>query len=412
MKNKIKNLLLWAQKYTKTDMIYVARGGFWLLAGKVGIVLISLATMAAFANWLPVKIYGTYQFIISMVGLATIAGLPGIKTALVRSIVKNKEGSLAVAFKTKFIWSLAGSAGLLALAGWYFINENLLLAGTFLIPALFLPLKSSFGIFASFWEGRKRFDVRTRLGVLVDLGIAAVVIFTLFITNKLWLILTAFFGTTAILYAIAYLYTRKKVQNKEIDENLVSFGKNLTVMSAIGTAAQYMDKIILWKLLGPIQVAVYIFALKPIEKIRSSMPIQKLALPKLAEKRIKGKERKKAIFHKFLLMFIITIPLAIIAVFVAPFVYKIVFPQYMDSVIYCQTLTFLIATMPFAILGTALVAEIKIRHLYITNTMVPLFKILLFLALTPLYGIWGIVAALLLAEVLRGVLSLYLFWKI
>jgi len=412
MKNKIKNLLLWTQKYTKTDMIYIAKGGFWLSTGKAGTILISLATMAAFANWLSVKTFGTYQFVISIAGLAAIAGLPGIKTALVRSIVKRKEGSLAVAFKTKFIWSLAGSAGLLVLAGWYFINENLLLAGTFLVPALFLPLKSSFGIFASFWEGRKRFDVRTRLGILTDLGIAAVVIFTLFITNKLWLILTAFFGTTVVLYAIAYLYTRKKVQNREIDENLVPFGKNLTVMNIISTVAQYMDKIILWKLLGPVQVAVYIFALKPIEKVRGSMPIGKLALPKLAEKRIKGEERKKAIFRKFLLMFIITIPLAIIAFFAAPLVYKIIFPQYMDSVIYCQALTFLITTMPFGILGTALIAEIKIRHLYITNTTVPLFKIILFLILTPLYGIWGIVATILLAEVLRGALSLYFFWKI
>lgn len=412
IKDKIKNLLLWSQQYTKTDMVYLAKGGFWLSVGKIGVMLISLGTMVAFANWLPIKTFGTYQFVISVAGIAAIAGLPGIKTAIVRSIAKKKEGSLTAAFKAKLIWSFIGSAGLLVLAGWYFINENFLLAGAFLVPAIFLPLKLSAGIFASFWQGKKRFDIRTKLSVLSDFGIAAVLVATLFLTNKLWLILTAFFGGTAFFYTIAYFYTQKKVKNKEIDESLIPFGKSLTLISIIGTIAEYIDKVILWKFLGPFQLAIYTFALKPVEKVRSFTPIQGLVLPKLAEKGVKEKERKKSIFRKFLLMFAVSIPLAAIAALVAPFVYKLVFPQYMDSVTYFRPLLLLVAALPIGIIGTALIAEMKTRYLYITNTAVPLFKIILFLVLTPFYGIWGIVIAILLAEVLRGILSIYFFWKI
>ena len=412
IKSRIKNFLIWSQKYTKTDMVYLAKGGFWLTTGKIGIMLISLGTMAAFANWLPAKTFGTYQFVISIAGIAAIAGLPGIKTALVRSIAKGKEGSLNIAFKEKFSWSLIGSAGLIILAGWYFINENFLLAGAFLVPAIFLPLKTSAGIFASFWQGKKRFDIRTKLSIALDLGIAATLITALFFTNKLWLILTAFLGSTAFFYTIAYLYTKNKVKNKEIDENLIPFGKSLTLMNVIVTIAEYIDKVILWKLLGPIDVAIYAFALKPIEKVRGFTPIQSLALPKLIEKSIENKKQKKAIFCKFLLMFTVSIPLAVTVFLAAPFVYKFIFPQYMNSVIYFQALSLLIATLPLGILGTAFISEMKTRYLYIINTAVPLFKIILFLSLTPFYGIWGIVIGLLSAEILRGILSIYFFWKI
>ena len=412
LKKRVIKFLLWSQKYTKTDMVYVAKGGFWLTMGKIGVMLISLGTMAAFANWLPAKTFGTYQFVISITGIAAIAGLPGIKTALVRSIAKGKEGSLGLAFKEKFIWSFIGSAGLIVLAGWYFINKNLLLAGAFLVPAIFLPLKTSSGIFASFWQGKKCFDIRTKLSIASDLGIAIILIFTLFITDKLWLILTAFFGSTAFFYAIAYLYTQKKVKNKEVDENLIPFGKNLTAISIIGTVAEYIDKVILWKLLGPVQVAIYTFAIKPIEKVRGFTPVQNLVLPKLAEKKIENNEQKKAIFRKFLLMFALSIPLTLIAAIAAPFVYKLIFPQYTESVVYFQVLSLLIITLPLGILGTALVAEMKTRHLYAINATVPLFKIILFLSLTPFFGIWGIVIGLISAEILKGILSIYFFWKI
>lgn len=393
-------------------MIYIAKGGFWLLLGKILVVLISLATMVAFANWLPAKTFGTYQFIISIAGVAAIAGLPGIKTAVVRSIAKRKEGSLSAAFVTKLRWSLLGSAVLLGIAGWYFINRNLLLASAFLVPAIFLPIKSSCGIFAGFWEGRKRFDIRTRLAVLSELGIAGALIFTLFVTNELWIILTAFWGATAAFYAMAYLYTQKMTRNKEIDKDLIPFGKNLTLMGVINTTASHLDRIILWKLLGPVQVAVYSFALKPIEKVSGLIPIQNLALPKLAEKDLKNKEQKKSIFRKFLLMFLLSVPLAAIIAVAAPFIYKSIFPQYMDSIPYFQVLSLLIVTLPIGILNTALIAEIKTRYLYITNIIVPLFKIVLFLALAALYGTWGVVIALLLSKILQGALSLYFFWKI
>src|SRR3989338_3126996 len=106
---KILEFLKWSERYTKTDMRYASMGMFWILLGKAGLSLISLATMTAFAHWLPKETYGTYQFIISLFGIAGIFTLSGISTALVGSIAQKKEGTLLAAVKEKIKWGSLGS---------------------------------------------------------------------------------------------------------------------------------------------------------------------------------------------------------------------------------------------------------------------------------------------------------------
>ena len=411
IKKRIVKLLRWSQKYTKTDMVYIARGGFWLVLTRVFLLLISLATLVAFGNLLPAETYGTYQFIISTVGILGITALPGLGTALVRSVAKKKEGSLKKAFKTKLKWATLGTLALLLISGWYYINGNNILAVAFLITAPIFPLKLASGIFGVFWNGKKRFDKNMILRVSVDIFIAISVIIALFTTDSIWIIIAVFFLSTALFNFIAYLYTSKQILNEEIDEEMVPYGKNLTVMGFIGTIASHLDKIVIWKFLGPIDVAVYTFSYTPINKLKGFIPIRGLLLPKLSESGVKGKNRKKKIFKKFLLMFTITIPFAGLLAVAAPFVYKLVFPQYLDSVIYFQVLTVLLALLPFAVIGISLVAEMKTKYLYITRTVTPSTKIALFLVLTPIYEIWGVVFAIIFSVFISGVMNLYFFWK-
>ena len=411
LKKKIVSLLRWSQRYTKTDMVYIAKGSFWLLSGKGALVLISLTTTVAFANLLPLETFGTYQFVISVAGIVGISALPGMGTSVVRSIAKGKEGSLALAFKTKFTWALLGSMVLLAIALWYYINDNNLLAVSFFIVAPILPLKLASGVSASFWAGKKRFDMTMSLRVLADVGIAGVTITALFLSDNLWIIVLAFFGSTAFFYGLTYLYTQPKTENGEVDKEMVPLGKSLTVMGAVETLASHLDKIILWKVLGPVQVAIYTLSIKPIKKVKGFLPIATLALPKLSENGVKGYERKRSILRKVLIMFLVSIPFAVALAVAAPIAYKLLFPQYMDSVKYFQALTFLVAMLPATLLGTSLIAEMKTKYLYITNTVVPIIKIILFLILAPIYGIWGIVSALLIMSVVSAGMNLYFFWK-
>ena len=411
IKKRIVKLLRWSQKYTKTDMVYIAKGSFWLVGGKVFIVAISLATTVAFANLIPKEVFGTYQFIISVAGIVGISALPGMGNSLIRSIAKGKEGSLSLAFKTKFRWALLGSLALFFVSAWYYINENNLLALSFLTVALIFPIKVATSASMGFWNGKKRFDLYMVLRVLADIGIAGATIAALFLSDDLVVIVGVFFGSSALFHGLAHLYSYSKIENNETDDEMVPLGKNLTLMGVIGTLADYLDKIILWKLLGPVQVAIYTLSLKPISKVSGFLPIATLALPKLSENGVKGYKRKRSILRKVIIMFMVSVPFAVALAVAAPIVYKLLFPQYMDSVKYFQTLTFLVAMSPTAIIGTSLLAEMKTKYLYITSTVAPIMKIALFLILAPIYGVWGIISALLITSVVGAGMNLYFFWK-
>ena len=411
IKKKIIKLLRWTQKYTKTDMVYIVKGGFWLASGKGVLILISLATTVAFANLLPVETFGTYQFILAIVGFVSITSLPGIGTALVRTIAKGKDGSLSLAYRTRVKWALWGSLALLLVSGWYFFNENYILGSAFLILAPIFPFKITYGTTGNYWNGKKRFDVKMIIKVLADAGIAGSTIVALFLTNNVLVIVATFFGSTALFYSVAYLYTRGKTENDETDEDMISLGKNLTLMGAIGNMTSSLDKIILWKVLGPVQVAIYTLSLKPIKKVKGFIPISALALPKLSENGVGTYKKKKSVLRKMGLLFLITIPSALVLVILAPFAYSILFPQYMDSVPFFQALTFLFAMLPTTLLGDSLIAEMKTKYLYITKSAIPIIKIVLFLILAPIYGIWGIVISLISVSIIGALLNLYFFWK-
>lgn len=410
IKKKISAILYWLERYTKTDMHYASKGVFWIILGKAGILFVSLVTMTAFSNFLPKEIYGTYQFIISGLGIAGIFTLSGMSTSLIRSIAQKKEGTLLAAIKEKIRWGILGSFGLLLVALWYFLHHNLALAGGFAIAAIFLPFSETFAMTPVFWNGRKRFDLEGLYNVLPALLALGVLIPVIYFTdNVLWIIFAAL-GSNVFFDGLFLLRTVRKTANNEVDHEAITFGKTLTAMDALVRIAGSIDKIILWKFLGPVQVAIYSFAQFPMKSLSGIIPINSLALPKLGEKTIKN--IKPGLLRKFFYLFCLSVPLTISVILAAPFVYKTFFPQYMESVVYFQALALILMLMPFDLLGAALISDLRKKELWVTRVGSSILRIILFFALTPFLGVWGVIAALILSEVFRVGAVFFFFQRI
>jgi len=410
IKDKLKDFLLWSQKYTGTDMIYVARSSFWYFFGKFFFFLTSFAVMIAVANWLSKETYGAYRYVISTAAILNIFALPGLNQALVRAVAKGKERMYKIVGKTKFKWSLIGSLICLAIAGWYFINQNLQLTTAFVITGLFFPLRYTFLIFLRFWQGKERFDIQNKYDVIAQTLMTAGFIPFIFFTDSLVWILFGFFLTRAIGHGIFYFITYRKASDENEDKETISFGKHLTVMGALNTIANQIDKLIIWQFLGPIAVATLSFAQQPLSKIEGLIPISSISLPRLSKKNIK--ETKNSLLNKFYKLLLIFIPGIILIILIVPYLYRFLFPAYTDSVPYFRVLCIGLVFAPFTLLSTSLLASMKKRELYIIRTISPIFKIILFLALIPFYGIWGVVYAFLAEKILKNSLVLYFFKKI
>ncbi|MDD2913335.1 MAG: oligosaccharide flippase family protein [Candidatus Paceibacterota bacterium] len=410
IKEKTIKILRWSEKYTKTDMIYLAKGGFWLSFTTLIVSLMTFIKMIVFGRFLPQDVYGTYSYIIAVSGILALFSLPGIETAVIKSIAQKKDGTFYLGLKTRLKWGLIGSGLSLLLSIWYFVNQNSILGTSFLIVAFFLPSIGAFNLFYSFWHAKKKFETYAKYEILASIFIAIVIIPVVFLTNNVVTIILLLFLSQFIIYGIITRKTIKSAKNKEEDKKAISFGKDLTVMSTISFLSEYIDKIIIWKFLGPVQVAIYSFAQMPIYRIYGLIPISSLALPKLGERNIR--EIKKEIMKKFKKLFLASFSLTLFLILIAPLFYKILLPNYIESIPYFQAFSLIIALSPFGLIGSAIISEGKRKDLYILNTITPLLKIILFFVFVPFYGIWGIITAILISRIAGGFLTLYFFNKI
>jgi len=409
MKESIKNLLIWSEKYTKTDMIYLVKGTFWVGINKIFIFLFSFLLMLAFSRLVSKETFGSYQYILSILGIASIASLPGINISLMKSIAQDKEGTLKEILKTRIRWSTVGSLLIFCIAFWYLYKYNITLGIALLLTGIALPFFQSYDSFEFFWNGKKNFKKSMSYVAISTIIPTFILIITLIFFKNLIIIMIVFLLSNTIVKYILIKKTLKQTTNNEIDINAIKLGKSLTIMQGIEIAANYLDKIFIWIFLGPIPVAIYTFAQIPISKIQQLAPIQTLSLPKLSEQNIQ--KEKPFIIKKFLKLFIIMIPITLLFITFIPILYKVFFPQYLETIPYVQILGSLIILMPFTYLSTAMIAESRGNELTTIQSIVFILRIILFLILIPIYGIWGVIYATIITEILKSILILYSFSK-
>ncbi len=409
-KKRFFDFLRWTERYTQTDMVYLARGGFWWILGKILASLISLTIMIAFARFSPKEVYGAYQYILSVAGILAIFSLPGIDTALIRSVAQGKEKIIFPCLKEKIKFSGLGSLMAFFISLWYFFRQVPGLGFSFLIVALFLPFINTFLIYFYFWHGKKRFDLQNKYFVLHNLLATLVLILVIFLTKNLIFITLAYFLAFTLAEGIFLKLTLKKVSDGDDARETISFGKHLTLMQSAHLLSDQIDKIILWRSLGPVAVAVWSFAQRPVLRFQEIIPISPLALPKLSERNIK--EIKNQIFKKFLKLFWFSLPLTLFYLLICPLFFKIFFPTYLEAIPYSQGLSLIFLFSPFLLFQIAFLAEMRKKELYWLNFATPTLKTILFLILIPPLGIWGIVWAILISQIFNSLLTFYFFKKI
>lgn len=407
-KQKIVNLLRWSKKYTQTDMIYLAKGGFWLSLGQVISFISAFLLAIAFANLLPKETYGNYKYVLSITSVLGVFALPGINTAILRAVAQGNEGSFVPALKTRLRWATISGLASLALAGYYFLNKNTTISICFLIAAAFLPLMYSFTSYHALWRGRKRFDIQTKYSIIVKVLTTASLILSLFLFKNIFLIILVYFASHTILNFIFLRITIKKLHPSPQDPEAISYGKHLSIIAAAERISSKLNSILLWNFLGTVPLAIFSFASAPPQYLKSLISgTSLLALPKLSQK--SKQEIKASLLNKVFKFSIVIIPVVIIYILLAPYLYKIFLPQYLESVIYSQIFILNLLFFPKILLDSALIAQAQKKKLYFLKTSSLILNIILLITLLPLYGIWGVIAAGLGIQMYRTIALIWLF---
>lgn len=404
-------LLRWSQKYTKTDMLYLVKGGSWLTLEKAVTTLAGLGLAIAFANLIPEDTYGVYKYIISVAGIIGALTLSGMQTAVIQAVSKGNDGALRQGFWEIMKWNSLMVVASLGGALYYFLHDNITLMIGLLLIGFFYPILSSSAIYNSFLEGKKDFRRRSSYMMIREILQALTLIGVMLLTQNILWILLVFFFINSIPILLLYFRTLKIYQPEVTnDEKLVTYSKHLSVINILSTVAKHIDKVLVFTFLGAGELAVYTFATLPVERMNDLKGIFKtLALPKFSNTDLTLLQ--KTLPWKLVLFFVSLLVTTAIFIFTAPYIYKLVFPQYLESVRFAQIFALTLPLLPGILLTNVLIAHAKQKELYILNITTDAVKILLLLILLPTYGILGGIIALLIDRVLRATIPAYFVFK-
>ncbi|MBT6691332.1 oligosaccharide flippase family protein [Candidatus Parcubacteria bacterium] len=398
LQNKIYHLLRKSEEYTKTDMVYLAKGGFWLTLGQFISSGAAFLLAIAFANLLPKETYGTYRYVLSLVGVLNVFTLSGINTAVIQAVARKYEAVYWPSFVAKLRWSLLASLGSLGIASYYYMGANLTLTISFVMVAVFLPLLRASGLYIAVLNGRKDFKLSATYNSLVRIVASLVMLSTLFFTDNIFFILAAFLIPDSIMqFIFTWVYIKKHPLNKDNDPKTVSYGLNLSAMELLKTIAGQVDKILIFHYLGAAQLAIYAFTTAPVSQIKSVLlNLKSLALPKLSE--VDEKDIKDSFLQKVRKLEIVVILIIILYAALAPLLYKFVFPQYIESARYSQVYVLTLLFFPRTFLSTVLVAKMKQKELYSIRIISPIFRIVILFVALKFYGLWGMIIGTIISE--------------
>lgn len=390
-------------------MVYLGTGTFWVTVGQGVSSLSALIASVAFANLLPAETYGAYKYMLSIAGMFSAFTLPGVITAVSRSAAQKKNPNLWEAARERAVWSLAGLSFALIGATYYFVRENYTLASALAIIGMTLPFFDTFTVYNGYLAGKKNFRLQTAYHAVSQSVSVTALVSTLAVTDNIVAILLAYFVPLAAVRLIFFKIVSAKVPPAGSDPALLTYGRHLSVMNAFGTISSNIDKFLLWHFLGPAQVAVYTFATAIPEQMKGPLKgMGDLVLPKFAERSEQEvADGMGALWRKTAIYGLVLTAGAAVYILAAPYVYKLLFPQYLESVLYSQlfalSLPAAVSIVPFAVLT----AQKKTKEQYFLNIAQPTIQTVLFAVGIPLGGIMGGVAAWITGRAIATVLVIF-----
>ncbi|MES2931075.1 MAG: oligosaccharide flippase family protein [Patescibacteria group bacterium] len=409
VKARFVSLLRWSEQYTKTDMVYLASGGSWILFGYMVQIVSGLGLAIAFANLLPKEVFGTYQFILSGAAIVSVFTLTGMGGAIARAAANGSEGSLRYGFRTQIIWSsgivLAAAIGSL----YYHINGNALLGNGFLIVGALQPFITGFSLYKSFLQGKQLFRESVILETTQRLVSFIVLLAALFTTNDPLVLVSVYLLSNAASLSLTYLFVvRKYAAPLSADPALKNYGKHLSVMESFAEVANVIDKVLVWVFLGAAPLAAYVIAQLPVMHLQNLFGFMRILMfPKLAQKDFS--EIIQILPEKIRLYSLMALLVVGAYVLAAPFLFGLLFPAYPESALYSQILALSVLAIPRTLIGQAFLAHQKKRELYIMNISTPMVRVALLALFLWIWGIWGAIAAILITELYAALLQWHLF---
>jgi O-antigen/teichoic acid export membrane protein len=248
---------------------------------------------------------------------------------------------------------------------------------------------------------------------VITIAAAGAMAMTLVLTSSLFIILFVYFFSYTMLRAFFLMRSLKRLDPQKLkqDPEALRYGKHLSLVSILSTLSANLDKILLFQSLGAVQLAIYTFANAPVQQVKGlSKGIPTLVVPKIANKTIE--EIGQTIKKRLVFLFLLGLTLSFVYIALAPFFFRLVFPRYLDAILFSQILSLSMAViLPQMFLQSiryAKLTSIPLRIHYKLQIFSNSSSILLLLLLGIPFGLMGVTIARVIGSVI--VFFIYLFY--
>ena len=413
LKRKTEELLNWTGRIVRMDVRRLIKDLSWLYAGEVAGTAIAILLALGYSHFLTKETYGTYKYVLSIFAILTVFSLPGMSDAAQRAIAQGKEGVFWKTFWKRIQWAIVGGFICAGLGVYYFVAGNMLLAAVFLAASPFIIFIDSFNQYSALLLGRQQFRKNTVYSVLIQVGAGLIIFFTILFSQNLVVIVTSYLAAFVIMRGISLWHATKMFppDPTQHDDTALNYGAHMSVTNIINMTVGQLDSIFLWHFLGPVSLAVYAFAEAAADQAQKAFKLvtTAIAYPKLSA--MDTEVIKKTLPRKILLAHLVTFPLAVALALVIPYVYKIVFPLYTDSIPYAQVLALLLTFTPLRLISTAVNAKASIKKIYSLSIVGSSLHLGMLVIAVPFFGIWGLIIGTFVEETIGNMYGFFWLFK-
>lgn len=413
IKDRVTRFLRWTEKYTKTDMVYAASGGFWMMFGQGMYTVLAIVLAILFARLVDKTSYGTFQYITAIVALLGVLTLSGLETALSQSVARGFERIVRDAFWIKVRWSLGSSAGAALIGAYYLFMGNETLGLGLIAAAFFMPFMYFGSTTGAFLTGRKNFKAATRYSAIQSTLYTILMSITiLFLRQPLEITLAYFVISAAVATGLYVLALREFKPNDAEYAATNRFSKHMSLINVLNSVANQVDSLVVFHFLGPVELAIYSFANAGPQQLTGVAKIlYNLALPKFANMPIE--DARRIILKRTWVLVLGSTFVTIAYALAAPYLFEFLFPAYLQSVPYTQVLSLdFTLTCGYVLIGGLQDAHALIRQKYIINIVGNMSRIVFIIAGGAIWGIWGVVWGTLLGLVVVNVVNLVVLYRL
>lgn len=411
IKNTTKNFLLKIEKYTGLDNIYFIKNSFYNIIQQIIGLICGLTITYFFGHYSNKILYGQYNLILSILGILVVVTLPGLDSALIKSIGSNFDGSFKKSVLTKIkLSSLIGIPTIIGFAIFYLLSKSQKeISHTLLILIPLFPLFYSLQLYNEFLTAKKKFKTLAIFSSVSSVISALTISLLIILKQNLSIILIGYFIAIILPSYLGYRYSLRYVQNNKINPELISYAVFLSLISVFPWISGYIGQIILGSLIGIESLAIYSAASGfPMSIQKNLFVFYKPITAKLASQT--ESEHKETLINHWWKLLILGIILFLFLWLLTPLLIKIFFPYgYYEAIKYARILSLGLIPLPLLwVISDIFIYQKKKQNQMILSIIPNSLKLLLFLVLIPSFGISGLVFTIVFDRFFLLILALFL----